>query len=196
MTTSPLALWHDEHIKFVGLLDLLQREIDTFRGGETPHYDLMIDILNYLRDYADCVHHPREDIAFRQLEVRCTALAPQISRLLQEHRVITWAGEELLTQLKAAAADVVLPRSALETAASRYIRIYRDHLNAEESQILPMARVLLVDEDWALLADSEAAVADPLFGSQVAERFKRLRRQIDLQSPRARSQALYGDVRS
>jgi len=39
-----------------------------------------------------------------------------INRLLQEHRVISTAGEELLNRLNEAAEDVMTPRVALEAA--------------------------------------------------------------------------------
>src|SRR6185503_8101609 len=62
---SPVALWHTEHVYFRRLLGLLQVELDAFHRGERPNYELMLDIVAYLREYSDAFHHPCEDVAFQ-----------------------------------------------------------------------------------------------------------------------------------
>jgi hemerythrin-like domain-containing protein len=184
---EPLALWHAEHVNFAGLLDLLESQVRAFHAGERPNYDLMADIVFYLRSYSDYVHHPREDVAFALLAEREPGLELEISRLRQEHWVIAAAGEELLRRLGDAAGDmVVTPRAALEAAAATYLVYYRQHLNAEEREIMPRAAHVLTDDDWAAVAATDPLLADPLFGEDVTARFVELRRQIDLNSSRRR----------
>ena len=177
--SDPIAGWHQEHEKFAQVLDLLQREVDAFHRGERPNYELMSDIVYYLRHYADCVHHPREDVAFRRLVRRDPSLELQINRLLQEHRVISIAGDELLAHLQEAEGDVMVPRTELEAAAATYLVYYRNHLNVEEQQIMPRAARLLTEEDWAQVAASVATLSDPVFGGEGGARFGELRRQIE-----------------
>jgi hemerythrin-like domain-containing protein len=176
---NPISSWHEEHEKFAQLLGLLEREVDAFHQAEQPNYELMSDIVFYLRHFADCVHHPREDVAFARLVLREPKLALVIKRLLQEHRVISIAGDELLKYLDEATGDVMVPRAALEAAAATYLVYYRNHLNVEEREIMPYAAQLLTDEDWAAVAGTVRSTADPLFGKDVDERFRELRRQID-----------------
>ena len=64
---DPVKAWHDEHMYFNRLLRLLQHEVEVFSTAEVPNYALMLDIISYLRDYADQYHHPREDEVFRRL---------------------------------------------------------------------------------------------------------------------------------
>ena len=92
---DPIAAWHTEHVYFNQLLGLLRKQIDVFHGGERPNYELMLDIVGYLRDYSDGFHHPREDAAFARLAKRCPDLELILARLSQEHRVIAHAGEAL-----------------------------------------------------------------------------------------------------
>ena len=40
------------------LLHLLQREADVFHAGERPNYELMLDIISYLRDFTDRFGNP------------------------------------------------------------------------------------------------------------------------------------------
>ena len=56
---GPIAAWHLEHECFRRLLHRLQREVDRFHGAERPNYELMYDIVSYLRDYCDLFHHPQ-----------------------------------------------------------------------------------------------------------------------------------------
>ena len=179
---DPLAAWHAEHVNFARLLDLLDAQVAAFHRGERPNYDLMGDIVYYLRSFSDRVHHPREDVAFARLAEREPGMELVIDRLLQEHRVIATAGDELFNRLNEAAGDVMTPRAALEAAAATYLVYYRHHLATEEREIMPRAAQLLTQEDWAAVAATVPAAPDPLFGDDVEARFRELRRQIALEA--------------
>jgi hemerythrin-like domain-containing protein len=176
---DPIAEWHAEHRKFAQLLSLLERELDVFHLGEHPNYELMNDIVSYLHQFADQVHHPREDVAFARLVGRDPDIELLINRLKQEHRVITIAGDELLKYLDEASSDVLIPRAELEAAAATFLVYYRNHLNVEERKIMPLAARHLSKEDWAAVSAAVANRPDPLFGENVDVRFEELRRQID-----------------
>jgi hemerythrin-like domain-containing protein len=186
-----LSHWHAEHVNFAALLDLLEQELLAFHQGERPDYDLMIESLQYLRGYSDLVHHPREDIAFARLIDHDPTLSVTVSRLMQEHRVIAWAGEDLLQRLQETAADMLVPRADVEASASTFLVYYRHHLNMEERFILPRAAVLLQPEDWAAVAAAVPVQPDPLFGAGVELRYQGLRaRIVQHQANRQRSQNL------
>ena len=55
---EPIAVWHAEHVRFGQLLDLLEKQVAVFHGGERVNYELMRDILYYLRHFPDRFHHP------------------------------------------------------------------------------------------------------------------------------------------
>jgi len=149
---DPIAAWHADHARFARLLDDLEAEVLRFHEGGSPDYERMRDIVLWLRHYADGVHHPREDVAFERMALRDASLGLQVNRLRQEHRVIGHAGEALLAGLDAAANDGFAPRAELETAAATFLVYYRNHLNSEETNILPRAAGLLGEEDWAAVA--------------------------------------------
>jgi hemerythrin-like domain-containing protein len=98
------------------------------------------------------VHHPREDLAFERMVQRDPALRIPVNRLLQEHRIIAYAGESLLERLEDAANGGFAPRAELEAAAATFLAYYRSHMATEESAILPRAAELLQDADWAAVA--------------------------------------------
>jgi hemerythrin-like domain-containing protein len=142
----------------------------------------MLDVVYYLRHYPEQVHHPQEDVAFARLLERDPKLKPQIDRLMQEHRVITAAGKTLLAHLEEVVGGALEPRSIVEAAAAAYLASYRQHLAAEENEVIPRAAELLTSQDWAAVAAAVPAEPDPLFGEDIEARFRKLRRQIALEA--------------
>ncbi|MBE7942004.1 MULTISPECIES: hemerythrin domain-containing protein [Ramlibacter] len=183
MSLDPVRAWHEEHAYFARLLQLLQAQVDLFHAGETPQYPLMLDILGYLHDYADQVHHPREDEAFRRLRKRHPDQALMIARLEQEHRVIARAGTtlaHLLTQVEAG--DAIVRRSEIEMAAATFLVYYTHHLEKEDGEVLPLAARSLTEADWQAIRDCVKPSPDPLFGAQPQQRFRALRHRIALEA--------------
>ena len=176
--TSPVDLWHAEHMDFARLLELLQKQLEVFRDGGAPNYALMRDIVQYLRNFPDRYHHAREEIAFRRLALRDPAARELVARLEQEHRIIAAAGDALLKCLDEIAEDAWLPRCEVETSAATYLVYYQMHIGKEEKDILPLARETLTDEDWQAVFAARPSGPDPLFGVSADPRFRELRRQI------------------
>jgi hemerythrin-like domain-containing protein len=175
---DPVAVWHAEHVRFGSLLDFIEQQMTAFHLGQDPDYDLLRDVVYYLHHYADRYHHPREDAAFARLLRRDPTLSLPISRLLQEHRVLEAAGKTLLEHLGDILEDVVIPRATIEAAAATYLLYFRHHLAAEESEVLPRAARILKPEDWAAVTAAAPAVPDPLFGDDVGERYRELRKRL------------------
>jgi len=181
-TVNPIAAWHEEHVYFNQLLELLQREVFVFHAGGRPNYELMFDIVSYLREYSDQFHHPREDAAFARLAKRCPDLELVLSRLGQEHRVIALAGETLLKQIDAILGGAIVPREEVEVAAATYLVYYGNHIAKEEEDVLARAATHLTAEDWEAVKNATPAGQDPLFGARAQQRYRELRRQIALEA--------------
>lgn len=179
---DPIKAWHDEHAHFSHLLKILDEQVAIFYQGLHPNYDLMRNVVYYLRHFCDRFHHPREDVAFTRLAERDPAMRLPVSRLLQEHRVIAVAGEALLQCLDDIATDAVVERSKLEAAAAAYLVYYRHHLATEEIDVLPRAAQLLTKDDWAAVAVAVPTGADPVFGEETEARYRELRRHIALEA--------------
>ena len=172
---SPIAQWHAEHVNFSRLLDVLDEELGKFHEGESPNFDLMLEIISYLREYGDRAHHRREDAAFACLVNRDPTMRLPINRLLQEHRVIATAGDELAARLKEVAGDAVVSRETVEAAAALYLVYYRHHLATEEGKILPRALRSLTAEDWNTVASAIPSGSDGMFSGAPSEAYPDLR---------------------
>jgi len=179
---DPIKSWHEEHMYFNRLLALLQHEVDVFATSEVPNYALMLDIIEYLRDYADHFHHPREDAVFRKLVKYQPQMQLPLARLQQEHRVIANAGTTLQRLLEELQPDAIVSRNEVEVAAATYLVYYGNHIAKEEEDVLPQAAKALSAEDWRAATAAAPAGDDPLFGSKPRERFSDLRRRISLEA--------------
>jgi hemerythrin-like domain-containing protein len=177
---DPVAAWHQEHEFFERLLALLESELAAFHGGKSPNYGLMLDIVTYLRHYPDRMHHPREDATFDFLLRHDPSLRRQIEHLRAEHHQIAAAGDTLLVTLNEIADGAMLAREQLETDVRAYLALYRQHLEAEESGVMPRARELLTAKEWDAAAAAVPGVPDPVFGEDFEARYRELRRQIAL----------------
>jgi hemerythrin-like domain-containing protein len=179
---DPTAGWHAEHASFARLLDLLDRQVERFHAGESPDYELMLDIVTYLRHFPDRTHHPRENAAFERLVRHDRSIAPLVNRFVQEHRVIAQAGKQMQELLEAIAGDEFVERAAVEVACSTFLVYYRHHIAGEESLIIPLAAKTLTAEDWKAVGAAIATESDPLFGAEVDARYRELRELIDAEA--------------
>jgi hemerythrin-like domain-containing protein/rubrerythrin len=168
-----IAGWHADHVYFRRLLDLLEKQVDVFHAGDQPNYELMLDIIYYLRHFSDELHHPREDVAFACVARHTPDMALPLARLSQEHRVIAHAGEQLEKSLEQVIGGSFVDRAGIEALAATYLVYYRSHIVREEKDVLPVAARALSAEDWAAVRTASAASEEP---------FRALRRQIALEA--------------
>lgn len=179
---DPIAAWHAEHQYFSRLLALLHKQVDVFHSGERPNYELMLDIVSYLREYTDRVHHPREDIAYAHLAKHRPDLSLVLERLRQEHRVIAHAGDTLRQLLQAIIGGAILSRAEVEMAAATYLVYYGNHIAKEEEEILSRAAQSLTSEEWEDMRRAVPPVNDPMGHRGEERHYRELRRQIALEA--------------
>ena len=153
-----------------------------FRAGEQPNYELMLDVIDYLRLFSDQSHHPREEVAFACLARRSPELELPLARLMQEHRVIAHVGEQLRQGLEQAIAGGFVERADIEALAATYLTYYRSHFAHEDNEVLPQAEYILTAEDWRAVSAATLAGGDAPSQQASDQRFRALRRRIALES--------------
>jgi len=83
----------------------------------------------------------------------------------------------------------ITSREHVETPGRAYVAEFRNHMQREETAILPLAARLLRDRDWATIDAEIRHIEDPLFGRNVEERYAALRRQIAREAPASKAAA-------
>jgi hemerythrin-like domain-containing protein len=163
---------------FGALLVLLEQQLELFHKGGAPNYEMMLDIVNYMVDYADRFHHPTEDLVFAIVAERVPAARDKVRELMREHLEIVKSGRELTNRLEAVMGGTVVLRSVVEDLAKQYLDILRRHMYTEEQDLFLAAAEKLSKEDWEGIERNAERGEDPLFGERLDQRYAALRRQI------------------
>ncbi len=176
--TKILDELRDDHRNLARLLDLLGRELNTFKEGGRPDYDLVENILEYCLHYPDLCHHPKEDLIFEKLQARDPATANTVGNLEQEHAKLTDLTWRFSSAVINVLEDETLPRDWFLFLANDYLSFSRSHMLMEEVLFFPAVRKTLTPEDWAELDETWEMVEDPLFGEEIQKKYERLYQEI------------------
>ena len=154
MMSYVIASLQRDHAEITKLLGKLESEILAIEVGKTPNYPLMQDIMQFLGEYSDRVHHPKEDLIFRQLLKRDPKFRADVDDLIEEHVLIGQAGREFARLLRSSSADSIDVREHLGVCGFNYIRTQREHMSKEENRLFPLATAILNESEWQIVADA------------------------------------------
>ena len=163
-----------DHRNMALLLDSLDAEIDKLAASGEPDYDLVRDIMLYVTEYPDVVHHPKEDIVYRHLKSLRPEVHAKLERVEKDHQYIEERGLKLKNDIEALSTDASLDRDELVADLRHYMEQLREHMYWEETELFSLADELQHYGDWSevLLANNE--ISDPLFGSRVDRKYRSL----------------------
>lgn len=177
-----LSELHREHINIAKLLDLLRQQLFAIRSEKEVRYRLLRDILSYLSEVSDQCHHPQEDLIYDYyLKYRCQD--DQITdRLKNEHELVVVAGKELTELVEMILMDAVIPLDQLTAKLESFIVLQQRHMDFEEGEVFPELRAKLTEDDWRHLEQNwrYKTADDPLFGREVAERYRDISSSLGL----------------
>jgi hemerythrin-like domain-containing protein len=150
------------------LLGLLTEQVKTARVGGDPDFDLVNDIMHYMTFYADAVHHPREDLVYRQL--KAAGKGDGLVFVESDHRELAQDGRQLRDECEAVSSGAALVREKFVADAIRYIERLEEHMRWEENDLFRRADTI-GDQTVEL---GELAASDPVFGRDADPRYASL----------------------
>lgn len=158
---------------------VLEREVDLLGVGDGPDYPLLAAIIEYVRTYADAVHHPTEDKVFDRLLHKGLIPAERhvVYLNLGKHQEIIAHTRKLHGDIETILNGNVLPAARLLEHVQQYLLQQRKHMSFEELHLFPLAESRLNDADWNLIDAELMPGADPLFESKL-ENFRTLYENI------------------
>lgn len=175
----------DQHASIAAVLRSLLMVVERGPGDEPERFfDVLRAMLFYIDEFPERLHHPKEsDLLFPKIARAAPELMPVIEQLEADHMqgeaqvrslqhlLLAW---ELLGESR---------REAFVQAAQQYVKFYLDHMRTEETQLLPAARRLLTEAQWAELDAAFRADPDPLASGSREPAFDRLFTRIVLTAP-------------
>jgi len=168
----------DEHRNFSRVLEILARQIEIFERAEEPDYDLAEKIIEYLINFPDLSHHPKEDLLYQKLCQRDQRTADLMGNLETEHQKLAELTAAFEVKLKNVLLDSEQPRAEFIDAANEFIDFFRSHIMLEELRFFPAALRALSQSDWQEIETSLAQSDDPIFGENIDVPYLELRDQI------------------
>jgi len=163
-----------DHRNMALLLDLLDAEIDRLSVSEEPDYDLVRDIMLYMTEYPDVVHHPKEDIVFRHLKSLRPEIRTDLERVETDHQYLEESGLKLKNDMEAISNGAKLDRGELIEKFHHYMEQLREHMYWEETELFSLADELQHYGDWSEVVLANNEVSDPLFGSPAERKYRSL----------------------
>lgn len=169
---------HQDHINFSKLLKLLSQKLEMLNNHDRPDFSVMLDCVDYLENYADLYHHPKEDLMYTLYLERGGEANKDIQHLMEQHKTLKEMTNRLGRTLDAILHGDIVPKDKFIQQLSDYIEYQQNHLNAEEARLFPRLEQQLTEWDWGRLEQWMPSRSDPLFGSQTEQRYKALYARI------------------
>ncbi|MEN9888001.1 MAG: hypothetical protein RL559_38 [Pseudomonadota bacterium] len=165
-TPRSLQIIRDEHASLAAMLQSMRMMVE--RGpdeGRKTFFDVVRAMLFYIDEFPERLHHPKEsNLLFPKVVKSAPHVLGAVDRLERDHMYSEKAARELQHLLLSWELLGPTRRQAFEDAFKRYVDFYLDHMNLEESVILPEAEKTLGEADWRALDAAFAENQDPLTG--------------------------------
>jgi hemerythrin-like domain-containing protein len=180
MPPVTLRIICEEHLALESVLRSLRNHLADARHRQaTPDFQLVRDMLFYMDEFPERRHHKKEsELLFPKIRARTLDTRELMDQLDDEHA----QGEHAIRRLEhALLAYEVLGenrRSDFEAAVEQYVDFYLEHMRLEESQVLPLARRVLTEEDWRELDEAFASDRDPLVTQDPEQPYRALFKRI------------------
>ena len=182
------AIWiiREEHQRYGSVLNLVRNLLrDAGEVHETLDPELLERAFDYVEEFIDQYHHPKEDdFLFRAVRRRSRAANAIVEELEAQHV----EGARLLAELRAALS------AWSETGSDVDFRVFRDlamayidfetrHAMKENDELIPIAEEALTNDDWAAIDAAFENNEDPAFGARPQAKFRDMLAEIARRAP-------------
>jgi hemerythrin-like domain-containing protein len=176
---------HDEHRSLAAVLHGMLYLVHAIRDrGIRPDFGLLGAMIYYIDAFPERFHHPKEDeYLFAFLRIRHPDATPLLDRLQGEHL----EGAERIRTLEQALARYQQGGAkefpGFLAAVEAYAEFHWRHMQAEENEVMPLARKYLTKDDWDAVDAAFLGHTDPMLGIDVGADFTALFSRIVLLAP-------------
>jgi hemerythrin-like domain-containing protein len=176
---APLIdILREEHRNIGRLLRALEHQVRIFAGNESPDYDVIVGVADYLLDFPDRCHHPKEDAIAAKLATLYPGEVRSVRDLASRHLALHLRARRFRDNVDALLNDTDIARSEVVGAALMFIDAQWAHMRDEETDFFPLAERLLKPHDWRQIEAKLERRHDPVFGDRVEAMFKTLSERL------------------
>lgn len=170
---SVLSELRRDHKNMAMLLQRLEVEADRVYADTGPDFEVMYDIMLYMTEFPDAVHHPKENLLYAKLKILRPDLTAGFERISLDHRTIAAMGLNLRERIASIASESMVRRNSLVSDCLRYVNTQRSHMQWEDIDLFRRCRELSDLGESFSVTDLDDPT-DPLFGGVTEQRFERL----------------------
>ena len=166
-----------DHCQLLRKINFLEMQyLDMCRGAE-PDYSLMRNIIVYIQEYPEQMHHPLEDMIFSVLLERVDDVEI-VQKLMSEHTQLEVVTRQLRESLAALSSGTVSTEKLMKQL-SEFLVGQRQHIHTEETEAYPLVKKYLTEEDWKQLRNMVSIIDEPIYGRKTRYDYERLNRVIE-----------------
>lgn len=170
---------HNEHAYMFNLLDSLAEQVALIGSGDEADFSLLLDIVDYMQNFPERFHHPKEDLIYQRMALRDDQFAREVTGLMDEHKQL----ERLMDRLANAIKDVhtmptVLKKQRAAQLCEEYEAGMRSHILNEEERIFPLAVLVLREEDWFLIDQQSTPINEIPIDNILTDNYSAMRRMF------------------
>ena len=147
MTRSMTDKLSQDHRDLDDLLEVVDRQLRSLRGGGSPNFEVMAAVIGYLSDQSMHRHHDLE----RSLLTRLAERSPEYQSLLwqveaRRHHACAQC-KQFRGMIESVLEGCVVPRPRLVDAGRECIRACRSLIAREEAEVFPLLALHLRPSD-------------------------------------------------
>ena len=180
-----LSIIRNEHRTLAAVVSALEHVATDMAAGKlSPDYKLLWSIMYYIEEFPERLHHPKEDgVLFPRL--RSHGIDETLDDLGRQHVSSRPHLDALKNILGHMQADIPGAVAEFAEKVSTYASFHWQHMNQEETIVLPKAMEVFSPEDWAEVAASFAENKDPLqnASTQDSDWFRQFYRRLVMLVP-------------
>ncbi len=160
-TSNVTQMMKDEHQLILRMITLVEKNTALLEAGQFRNWQFYLDAVDFIRNYADRLHHAKEeDVLFVELvENGMPAKSSPIEAMLMEHdqgRAHVRGMEEAARKALDGATGQI---PALIEHACSYAALLRGHIEKEDKILYPLAERILPQEVRARMLDAYTQAA-------------------------------------
>ncbi|UPQ88491.1 hemerythrin domain-containing protein [Vibrio sinaloensis] len=165
---------HREHGYMVRLLALLRHKLNLLKSERPVNYGVLRELVDYLANHAEKVHHPKEDILYHYY-LEHYGHNQQIDNLELEHKTLSEKSHAFLDMVEMVLQDAVIPQDIFIEHLQAFLDAQKKHLEIEERNVFPHLIEKFTVKDWQAVEEQWSVCEDdPVFGATIAEQYQQL----------------------